>query len=404
MPYKDGRLATRIHAPVPFAFTVILGTFEGVDIASIGLAMSRMTNDLGLDAAQGGYCASASMLGLTVGAAFGGRLADIFGRRLMMFVSIALLGLFSIASAHAWDFQSMFIARLCTGLGMGGLMPILIALAGASAQPHFRSTAISILMASGGIGSALAAIVSLHPDWRTVFYFGGVGPVVLIPLMLVFLSSSATEGEIPHREGTRRMSLSEVLFGSSRLPGTLLAWTLAFLISLVSYIMINWLPTLLVEKGATAAQSNLAMMIYSVGVIVGNIVSGAIVDRGSPRAAYLIGYLGASACIAGLAVGVTGVALYPLAGATAFFIFGAQLVTFSLTPMLYPAAVRASGIGAMVAAGRSGSVIGPLLVGLLLQSGLSAGAVLLGLIPICLLSPVLGMAVVRSLPATERQI
>ncbi|MCB1476768.1 MAG: MFS transporter [Rhodobiaceae bacterium] len=404
MTYRNRWLSSRIHAPMPFAFTAILGTFEGVDIASVGLAMSRMTNDLGLDAAQGGYCASASMLGLTVGAAFGGRLADIFGRRLMMFVSIMLLGLFSIASAHAWDFQSMFIARFCTGLGLGGLMPILIALAGASAQPHFRSTAISILMASGGIGSALAAIVSLHPDWRTVFYFGGAGPVILIPLMLAFLPAAATDCDISRHEGASRISLSEALFGSGRLPGTLLAWSLAFLISLVSYIMINWLPTLLIQTGATAAQSNLAMMLYSVGVIVGNIVSGAIVDRGSPRAAYLIGYLGASACIAGLALGVAGAALYPLAGATAFFIFGAQLVTFSLTPMLYPAVVRATGIGAMVAAGRSGSVIGPLMVGLLLHSGLSASAVLLGLIPICLLSPMLGIALVRSLSVTERQI
>lgn len=394
MTDENGWLASRIHAPVPFAFTLILGIFEGVDLASVGLAMSRMTSELALNAAEGGYCASASMLGLAVGAAFGGRLADICGRRLIMFVSIILLGAFSIASAHAWDFPSMLVARLGAGLGMGALMPILFALANAAAATRFRSTAIGLVMASGGVGSGLAAVVSLHPDWRTIFYFGGVGPIFMVPLMVFFLPKDVTDGERSHGDKDGTLSLYETLFGSGRLSGTLLIWILAFFISLVSYIMINWLPTLLVQKGATEAESHSAMILYSIGIIVGNIVSGAILDRRSPRTPYMIGYLGTSFCIAGLALGLGETWLYALAGATAFFIFGAQLVTFSLTPVHYPASVRATGIGAMVSAGRSGSVVGPLLVGLLLHSGLSASAVLLGLIPVCVFSLVLGLVLV----------
>jgi AAHS family 3-hydroxyphenylpropionic acid transporter len=394
-------LASRIRSPVVFGFAVILGIYEGVDIASVGLAMSRMTRELGLNAAQGGYCASAGMLGLAIGAAFGGRLADLFGRRSMMLSAILLLGIFSIATALAWDFYSLSAARLFTGLGLGGLMPILITLTNATAAPSFRSTAISIWMASGGAGSALAALVSLHPNWRVVFYFGGAGPILLIPLMLRFLPNDLGDCELVRLDKNRAPSLMQTLFGCGRMTGTLLIWVLAFLISLISYIMLNWLPTLLVQNGASEAQSHSAMLFYSLGVIVGNVVSGTIMDRGFSRASYFLGYLGAAACIAGLALGIGGVALLPLAGATAIFIFGAQLVTFSLTPTLYPAEVRATGVGAMVAVGRSGSVTGPLLVGLLLYSGVSASTVLLSLVPVCLISLVISLALDRYFPIAE---
>jgi AAHS family 3-hydroxyphenylpropionic acid transporter len=398
MAERNAWLASRIRSPIIFGFAVILGLFEGIDIASVGLAMSRMTRDLGLNAAQAGYCASAGMLGLAIGAAFGGRLADIFGRRSMMFVSIMLLGILSIATAHAWDFHSLLAARLTTGLGLGGLMPILIALTNSAAAPKFRATAISIWMASGGAGSGLAAIVALHPDWRTIFYVGGVGPLLMIPLMLLFLPRDLKDRDQPESAPQERIPLTATLFGSGRRANTLLVWPLAFLISLVSYIMINWLPTLLVQNGASEAESRSAMMLYALGGIVGNIASGAVQDRGSPRIAYIVGYLGSSIGIAGLALGATGAWLHPVAGATAFFIFGAQLVTFSLTPLLYPAPVRATGIGAMVAIGRSGSVVGPLVVGVVLHMGLSASTVLLGLIPVCLVSLLLALIMVSRHP------
>ncbi len=402
MNSKNRWITSRIHAPVPFALTILLGTFEGIDIASIGVAMSRMTRELGLNAAQGGYCASAGMLGLAVGAAIGGRLADLLGRRLMMIVSILFLGVFSIASAHAWNFESMFVARLCAGLGMGSLMPILIALANASASERFRSTAISIMMASGGIGSGLAASVSQHPDWRAVFYVGGAGPIIVIPLILIFLPRGSTEHGVQMGRAHRPLSIIDTLFHPDRRIGTFIIWALAFLISLVSYVMLNWLPTLLIQKGATESESHSAMIFYALGVIAGNILSGAVLDRGFRKASYVITYFGAGACITGLAViGSSGV-LFLLAGVTALFIFGAQLITFSLTPIFYPPTARATGIGAMVSAGRLGSVVGPVIVGLLLHSGLSAETVLLSLVPVCLLSPLLGIAFVRRLQSMNK--
>jgi nitrate/nitrite transporter NarK len=122
-----------------------------------------------------------------------------------------------------------------------------------------------------------------------------------------------------------------------------------------------------------------------------------VLDRGYPRAGYAIAYGGAAACIAGLALLDGSGGLYLLSGATAFFIFGAQLITFSLAPAYYPQESTGTGTGAMVSIGRLGSVLGPLIVGLLLHSGLGADTVLLSLVPICLLSPLFGIAFVQRL-------
>jgi AAHS family 3-hydroxyphenylpropionic acid transporter len=395
----------RIERPRLLIFSVILGIFEGADIASVGLGLSRISRDLALDPSQAGICASASMFGLMLGAIAGGRLADIRGRKPVMLASMALLGLCALGTAFAWDYPSLLALRFVAGLGMGGLMPVLIAAAGDSASPRFRATAISIVMASGGIGSATAGFVALHPDWRMIFYFGAIGPLAMLPVVAIWLTD--TGQPVANRHGEPRspdMSIAGALLSEGRMAASLLIWAIAFTTALVSYILINWLPSLLVRQGFSEHASHSAMIAYSIGGILGNIAAGMAMDRGAVRSTYWFGYLGAAGCVLGLTLGAGSLGLYALAFGINFFMLAAQLATFSLTSAYYPGFTRATGIGAMVSAGRLGSVIGPLAVGQLLHAGLSANQVLLGLIPGCFVALLLGLAferLVRGRPAPK---
>jgi AAHS family 3-hydroxyphenylpropionic acid transporter len=401
MPDTQASPPARIQYPGLLVFAIVLGMFEGGDLASIGLTLSRLSKALALDPAQGGFCASAAMLGLTIGAIIGGRFADLHGRRPVLIVSMLLLGAFAFATSMAWNFESLLVARLLTGLGMGGLMPVLIAMAADSARPGFRSSAISALMASGGFGAIMASIVSLYPDWRVVFYVGGLGPLLMVPVLLLWLRPGRLE---PHHDAdaARAMRFGEAMFGDRRVTGTALIWTIAFCTTLVSYVLLNWLPSLLVRQGVGETQSHAVMIAYSIGGIGGNLAAGMAMDRGGARFTYIAGYVGAVMCIAGLAVGFGIGGVFGLAFGVNFFILGAQLATFALTPVFYPEQARTTGIGAMVSAGRLGSVVGPIAVGQLLHAGLTANQVLVGLIPGLLLSLVLGLwlaALVRGRPA-----
>jgi AAHS family 3-hydroxyphenylpropionic acid transporter len=396
MMSDDPAIPRRILRPKLLIFAMILGIFDGADIASIGLTLSRISRDLALDPAQGGLCASASMFGLMIGAIVGGRLADTRGRKPVMLVSMVLLGTCSLGTALAWDFPSLLMLRLFAGLGMGGLMPVLIAVAGDAASSRFRATAISILMASGGVGAATAGMVALHPDWQMVFYYGAFGPLAMLPVIAFWLKDTGQPAESSHgKHRAENISLSASLLGGGRATGSLLIWAIAFATALAGYVLINWLPSLLVRQGVDEQISHSAMIAYSVGGIFGNIAAGLAMDRGATRATYVLGYMGAVLCVLGLAVGINGVGIYALCFGVNFFMLAGQLATFSLTSVYYPVAVRASGIGAMVSAGRLGSVIGPLAVGLLLHGGFEARLVLLGLIPAYLLALALGLAFER---------
>jgi AAHS family 3-hydroxyphenylpropionic acid transporter len=386
-----GAIATAIRdgvaRPVLLSIAILLGLFEGADIGSMGLTLSRLSRVLHLDPSQAGICASASLVGLALGASAGGRWADVRGRRVVMITSIILLGGFSVATAYAWSFESLLVVRLLTGLGIGGLFPCLIAMAGDSATPAFRSTAIGMLMASGPGGGILAGLVAMLDDWRWVFMFGGIGPLVVLPILLR-LRLDALESGIT---GPTRLSISYTLFGGRRATGTLLIWIISFCTAFIGYIMINWLPSLVLLLGMSERQSHFAAILYSSGGILGNLIAGRLVDRGLAPRAYVAGYTGAALCIVCLASIHISVASLPIVFAAGMSIIGVQLVTLSLAPIFYPTEVRTTGIGAVVASGRLGSVFGPLVAGQMLHVGLSAGRVLFWLVP------TLGLALILAL-------
>lgn len=381
----------RLRDPWLMATAVGLGLLEGIDLTAVGYTLSRMSTDLGLNSSQAGLIASAALFGLMLGAVIGGRSADNYGRRPVIAASVVLIAVGSIWTAIAWDYNSLLLARLVAGLGLGGLFPMLVAMAREAAQPSFRSTAIGIMMASGPLGGIAAGLMALHPDWRLVYYIGGVGPLLFLPLAWRRVSTSIPVREAA-LEGATKVTFFDAFAGDKRLTGTLLIWTIAFCSTLVVYVLLNWLPSLLTAQGIGAVESHIAFIVYSVGGIFGNIAGGIGVDRKAPRLVYAIGYGGAALCVLGIVSGVDGIGLYLLAFGVNFFMLSAQMVTLALTNTFYPEASRSTGVGTMISVGRFGSVVGPLVVGGLLFMGLEAQQVLIGLVPLYLVALTLGIA------------
>lgn len=391
----------KFRDPWLMATTIGLGLLEGVDLTAVGYTLARMSADLALNASQAGMVASGALFGLMLGAIIGGRSADLYGRRPVIFFSVILIAIGSVFTANAWDYQSLLVARLIAGLGIGGLFPMLVAMAREAAQPAFRSTAIGLMMASGPLGGIAAGLLTLHPDWRLVYYIGGIGPLLFLPLVWRRMSAA-----VPVREagaGHGKFSFFDAFAGDKRLAGTMLIWSIAFCTSLVIYILMNWLPSLLTAQGFEAAESHLALIVYSVGGIFGNIAGGIGVDRKAPRLTYIIGYGGAALCVLGIALGIDGIGLYALAFGVNFCILGGQMVTLALANTFYPEASRSTGVGTMISVGRLGSVVGPLVVGTLLFIGLDAKHVLVGLVPFYLVALMLGLALTVVLRARSSQ-
>jgi AAHS family 3-hydroxyphenylpropionic acid transporter len=165
-------------------------------------------------------------------------------------------------------------------------------------------------------------------------------------------------------------------------------------------IMLNWLPSLIAENGHTPRASAVASGMFSLAGAFGGVLLGMAVARSSRLAVFLITYL---AVMAGLALIAISDHSFPIAllgsGVSGFFLIAAQVLLYGLAPLLYPTAIRATGVGFAVAAGRSGSIAGPFLAGLTLQTGGTAATVMILMVPLIALALVSLVPVLRYVAA-----
>jgi AAHS family 3-hydroxyphenylpropionic acid transporter len=187
-----------------------------------------------------------------------------------------------------------------------------------------------------------------------------------------------------------RTSVIRALFGEGRASPTLLLWLAFFPTLLILYLILNWLPTLVVAKGMDRAVAPQASLFFNWASVVGALMFGRLVDRFDARWPLTIAYAGLIASLFGLSLANTTDLILLLSGAAGFFLLGANYALYGVAPAYYPAAVRGTGSGASVAVGRVGSIIGPLLAGVLLGGGTSAAGVVAYLLPV---AAVAGIAV-----------
>jgi MFS transporter, AAHS family, 3-hydroxyphenylpropionic acid transporter len=360
---------------------------EGFDNQSMGVAAPRVIVEFGLSAAQAAVIFSSATFGLFLGAAIGGRIADTLGRKRALIVSLLLFGCCSLFTAMASGAQSLIAARLLTGLGLGGAMPNFISLASESTLAHQRISVVTLIMAAMPFGGALAGLISvgaqLGISWRWIFAIGGAAPIIIAMLMKYWLPESRQMSATEQTGGAARIeSVAASLFGSARGPTTLLLWGAFFFTQLVLLLMLNWLPSLIGGLGFTRTQASWTSVCFNLGGSLGAGFLGSLHAGEHRRPWVLVTYLGMAVALAAVAsvgrIFILAALACVLAGV---FIVGAQLILFALAPLYYRTAIRGTGVGAAVAVGRLGSVVGPLFAGGLLAGGSSSAAVLLAIVP-----------------------
>jgi AAHS family 3-hydroxyphenylpropionic acid transporter len=360
---------------------LLAAMIEGFDIQAMGVAAPRMLPALHLTPGQAGWAFSASLIGLMVGASFGGVIADRVGRRPVLTISVAAFGVFSLLTALAAGFAPLLAVRFLTGLGLGGAMPMLIALASEHASPTRKATMVTLIAGGMPLGGAVAGLVARAPmaldDWRTIFLVGGLAPLVVAPLLHVVLPVGR-----PDRAARLPGAATRALFGAGRWPATACLWISFALAALTLHLLLNWLPTLLVARGLPPASAFLILALFNIGGASGGVAFGLLVDRVGARWPLLAAFAGLVMAFVLLAGASGGTTIAVLAFAAGFLLLGGQFTLYGLAPLHYPAVVRATGVGAAVAAGRVGSILGPLAAAQLIGGGASGAAVVGALVPV----------------------
>ncbi len=371
---------------------------DGFDTQAIGYVAPALAREWQLGRGALGSLFSAGLLGLLLGSLLFSPIADRVGRRRIIIGSTVAFGVLTLLTALAHDPATLTVLRFLTGLGLGGAMPNAVALT-AEISPHRRRATMVMAMFCGfSLGAAVGGLVTaaMIPafGWRSVFVLGGVMPLLLavylgraLPESVRFLALKGTEDArvanimawlfpaAAPPPGThysvdepalRGVPVRE-LFRHGRTLFTLLLWGVFFMSLVDLYFLSNWLPTVLSGLGASVSMAAVIGSMLQVGGLIGTIALGRVIDRFSFSALALT-YMLAAVAVAGVGLAHRSVPLTTLAVfASGFCIVGGQIAANALASGSYPTAARATGVGWALGIGRIGSIVGPLVGGVLLS-------------------------------------
>ncbi len=195
------------------------------------------------------------------------------------------------------------------------------------------------------------------------------------------------------------------LFGGGLLVGTLLLWLSFFMSLLVVYLLTNWMPTLIQQtSGASLADAAFMAAMFQVGGTLGAIVVGRLMDRFEPHRVLCGTYLAGAAFVVLISLSTVAPALMTFAMFGAgICVSGGQVGANALSAAFYPTAYRATGVAWANGIGRSGSIVGSLLGGILLGFGWPATTVY-ALVAIPAVISALGLATLGVVRRREQRV
>ena len=372
--------------------------FEGFDLQAPGIAAKGIAETFALDQVQMGYVFSLGVFGMLFGAFFGGRVADYLGQKKVLMLSIAIFGLFMSLTAIAPSVEILYAARFFTGLGLGAAMPTMISVVGDEATEANRGKLNSLMYCGLPVGAIfVAGLAILFKDisWHTLFLIGGLTPLVLLPFMAIILKDKPKKVAVEQAATEAVPSMVQVLFKHQQYKYTMPLWVGFFFTLMINYILISWLPNLLMEQGLEKPQAFMVMLVFQIGAVIGTLALGYLLDRLKLWQMAAIIYTGLFIALV-LLFTSTSIPVLILAGFMGgIFSTGGQSILYGISPIFYSGTGKVTGVGSAISLGRLGAMTGPLLTGKILAIGLGTTGILMASLPAVAISAVAVTALSR---------
>jgi AAHS family 4-hydroxybenzoate transporter-like MFS transporter len=388
-----------------FVFCFLIIMFDGFDTQAVAYVAPSLASQWKLAPGSFGPVFSAALLGSMIGALLFGYVADRIGRRRTLVACVTLFGVLNIACGFATSIEAFTALRFVCGIGLGGAIPNVMALVSEYAPARRRATLVAVTWWGFALGAVFGGLLSVpliaRFGWPSVFIVGGVLPLCLAPFIALvlpesikYLIASGSGGGVivsilqkidPRRsfDAGTQFVLNEVkagrvnvfaLFKNGLAVGTIFLCLALFMSLVLVYCLINWIPLLLRQAGLPLADALMGTIIFNLSGIVGSFFCTRLIDREGSRPIFILGaayFLGAFAVVS---IGFAGTAFWPIMGAifmSGFFIIGVQLSLNAYITNYYPTAIRGTGIGWSQTIGRTGSLMGPLVGGVLVAQGMA---------------------------------
>jgi AAHS family 4-hydroxybenzoate transporter-like MFS transporter len=382
---------------VTMALCGMVIVLDGFDAQSIGFLATSMADSLRIPVRTFGPVFGAALFGLMISSMAAGLIADRWGRKWPIVASTVSFGIFAAITPRATTIDQLILLRFLTGLGLGGALSNVVALLSEYAPKRLLSVYVSILFCGMPLGALLGGVVSwkMLPrwGWESVFYAGGALPLTLSLVLILILPESVRFLEVRgadhrkiakimarvspdlanpdlyvglSREDLRKPMPVKHLFSEGRAIGTVLLWIPFFMNLLILYFVVNWLPSLLRQAGLPISAGITAIILFSGGGMIGSFMAGYMMERWGTFTVLLAEFVASTLLIASLAFSQTFLLTMIITLVLGFMVQSAQGALGALAATFYPTAIRSTGVGWALGVGRIGSIVGPMLGGLMM--------------------------------------
>ena len=391
------------------ALCFVFNMLDGFDITAMAVVASSVSSDLSLTDDLLGWIFSFALAGMMVGAMVLAPVADIIGRRVLIILSLLLVGVSILLTSKADSLGPFIILRFVSGMGAGALLACQASLAAEYSPEKYRALSVALVTAGYPTGAMMTSVVVgfIMPEygWRSMFVFGGLitlGMVVvawlMIPESLKYLLEKQPKNalikineilqklkhspidELPeriksHKNKTTLLNNMRMLLSPKYRSLSLTLWTAFCCAYATLYFLMSWIPKLMENAGYDMAAGRNAFFLFNLGGVIG---------------IYLLGYLSIKWKLTNLifnlsiasAISMIAFALAPNELNTLLILIvmigilqqSAFTGLYGVAAKAYPTEIRSTGVGWAIGLGRIGAVIGPALAGYLILAGYDMSA------------------------------
>lgn len=384
---------------IAVAITIGLNALDGFDVLSSAFASPGISSEWHVAPGALGIVLSMDLIGMAVGSIFLGGVADKIGRRPTILGCLVVMTIGMFMATRAQGVVDLSVWRVLTGLGIGGILASINAVAAEFSNARRKNLCVSIMSIGYPIGGVLGGLVvqnllTTH-DWRSVFYFGAAVTAVFIPLVWVFVPESVhwltrkqpagalekvnrTMQRMGHAPvaalpviapETRHRSIGDIF--SPVLIATTIIVTLAYFFHIMTfYFVLKWVPKIVVNMGFPPSAGAHVVTWVNIGGATGGAILGLLGLRFGMKPLTIIVMILSAVTVMNFGYSPADLDRLSWAAAAAGFCTNAAIVgMYSIFAQAFPTHVRAFGTGFAIGLGRGGSVLAPILAGYLFQDG-----------------------------------
>ena len=348
-------------------------SLENMDIMFLSFALAPIIAELHISSAAAGWIGSITNLGMLAGGAIFGLVGDRIGRVKTFTYTIFIFAFATAAMFFAHTLPMIYTMRFLAGIGAGGEYGVGIALIAENFQPGLIGRLTSLAAIGGQVGAIFAAVMAAYIipafGWNALFLLG------VIPVILTFFIRrhvyESDEFLVAHAHAVKtheKIAVSR-LFATPALALQTLGLMVMTIVQIAGYFgLMNWLPSIVQkQQGLSVSGSSLWMVATIVGMSIGMMVFGTIMDNFGPRWAFGIFLLGSASVMFTILMVKSAVALILAGSLIGFFSNGMFGGYGAVISRLYPTEIRSTANSIIMNVGRAIGGFSSVVIGLLMD-------------------------------------